>query len=121
MGYNLHIARSEWSSAEDQPGHITVDEWRRVAKADPEFADEGGDDFRWTVSDWTFHYRPGRVTVKSPDDPTLRKIFEVARKLNATVQGDEGEFLRQTDRGYQTSFSDDFADIQFEREFLSDS
>src|SRR5689334_3488141 len=71
MGYDVHITRSEWLYAEEQPGHVTLDEWRRVAEADPEFVKEGNR-YRWTVSDWSFCFTPGRVYVKSPDDPTFR-------------------------------------------------
>ena len=38
-----------------------------------------------------FNYRRGNIVVKDPDEATLRKMQEIARKLGATVQGDDGE------------------------------
>lgn len=109
MGYNVHITRSDWVYANRQRNRIILDEWRRVAEADSDFVRaEHATAYRWTVSNWTFCYRQGRVFVKSPDDDTLRKIFEVARKLNALVQGDNGKYYRQTQDAYE-SYEEDGA------------
>src|SRR4051812_15216776 len=80
MGYNLYIIRSDaWATADEKPGRVTLAEWRRLANADPEFEPvKGGEHFNWRPSDWWFCYSPGRVWVKSPDDPTIGKMLRVA-------------------------------------------
>lgn len=111
MGYNLYIIRSDyWPTAGEQPGRITLAEWRRLAEADPQFEPtEGGENYIWRPSDWTFCYFPGRVWVKSPDDQTIGKMLRVACELNARVQGESGEFYRLTESGYE-SYQDESED-----------
>jgi hypothetical protein len=119
MGYNIRITRCHWLEASEAAGNITSDEWHRVAEADSEFVDEGQDRFRWAVSDWAFCFSSGLIYVKSPDDSTFRKIFEVARRLKATVQGDEGEYYRETKDGYEVSDDSNFSIIKYERSWYS--
>jgi hypothetical protein len=125
MGYNLHITRRErWSNP--VPNDITYEEWKQLADVDPEFrvcgssrwlvnvrlreADsepEPPEEIAETYDDYglltsgdypSFGYHDGRVVVRGPNDAvTARKIFEVAGKLSAVVQGDEGEYYRLTD------------------------
>jgi hypothetical protein len=97
MGYELHITRAdEWSQNEGR--EITAEEWLEVVRRDPEFAlDErngeyfavwtptGGKDSGWI--DWF----DGNLASKHPDRRLLRKMLDVAKKLGAKVQGDDGE------------------------------
>jgi hypothetical protein len=39
-----------------------------------------------------FYYFDGEVTVKNPDKEIFGKMFRIALKLGARLQGDEGEF-----------------------------
>jgi hypothetical protein len=38
-----------------------------------------------------FDYRRGRIVVKNPDQEILRKMWLLAQRLSAKVQGDDGE------------------------------
>jgi hypothetical protein len=51
--------------------------------------------------DTWFCYCDGNIDTKSPDRPTLRKMLRLAEALGATVQGQEGEVYRLTDRGIE--------------------
>jgi hypothetical protein len=78
MGYDLHITRAEtWTDSAAHP--IEESEWRACAASDPEL--EGIADFR-----------EGRIVVKNPDDSAIARMLEVAKRLNAHVEGDDGEF-----------------------------
>lgn len=131
MGYNLHISRRRFW-AEPVADDIAYEEWRLLAESDPEFEVRGettwdlgktlieGDTgpgpteeklvtyhcYGFTNSPHypSFDYHDGRVDVRGPDDLTFRKIFEVARRLGAVVQGDEGEYYRPTEHGVETSW-----------------
>jgi hypothetical protein len=99
MGYNLYITRRKDHWDEDGPS-ITEGEWRTLVEADPEL------DFRdcnnpllatWsgesTHPDPWFDYSAeyGSIDTKNPDEPIIAKMLEMAKKLNAKVQGDDGE------------------------------
>src|SRR5262245_12176702 len=111
MGYDFHITRREkWFS--DEGLEITELEWRAVIDADAEMRLAGaaehdlpsGEALRYenpNLAEWTGHpeeetiwfdYRRGSIIVKDPDEITLEKIQEIAHKLGAKVQGDDGEF-----------------------------
>jgi hypothetical protein len=112
MGYDLHITRrKEWFS--DEGLEITDLEWRTVVEADAEMRLTGaaelelpsGEALRYenpNLAEWTGHpdndapvvwfdYRDGNIVVKNPDEATIVKMQEIARKLGAIVQGDDGE------------------------------
>jgi hypothetical protein len=112
MGYELHIHRAadEWLDATDAP--ITEAEWLAVADADPDLVRDGS--YLTARPDGsteelpTFTFTPpgqddacgfsldpldGRITVAGAYDVASRtKVVAVARKLDARVQGDDGEF-----------------------------
>jgi hypothetical protein len=112
MGYELHIHRSEdWLDASENP--ITLAEWAEYVERSPDlrmdnFAEAPLDDGSVLrveeegIAVWTGHptqpddawigYEPGRVVVKSPDEPMVRRMYEVAEALGARLQGDDGEF-----------------------------
>ena len=41
---------------------------------------------------WWFDWRSGEISVKNPDEPAISKMREIAQKLGARVQGDDGEY-----------------------------
>jgi hypothetical protein len=111
MGYDVHITRKkEWF---DEYGpRITEAEWQAYVSSDPEMAITGavehtnpqGETIRITLpllTEWRRHssgspvwfsYFEGNLSVKNPDDECLAKMRQVAARLQARVQGDEGEF-----------------------------
>jgi hypothetical protein len=97
MGYDLHITRAkEWSDNDD--AQITAEEWLRVVAADPELSLAGynGDYFAlWNGPsrnpDPWFDWSGGNVMTKSPDPALVAKMIQLAERLGARVQGDDGE------------------------------
>jgi hypothetical protein len=114
MSYDLHITRREnWSSGRSG---ISLAEWLAYVDHDPEMRLDGfaeivapdGAVIRmeseglavWTAHPlyatgfmaWFNHSPSGRVTVASPDEECMKKMWHIAQALNARVQGDEGEF-----------------------------
>lgn len=115
MGYDLHITRKENWFDEDESNEIKLTEWNSYIKSDNEMrldnqatatADNGetvaykndglavwtsyskhgkDDNFAW------FDFRAGNVTVKNPDQEIKNKMNDIATRLNAKVQGDDGE------------------------------
>lgn len=114
MGYDVHITRrGNWF---DKNGSgIGIDEWKALVLSDPDMRLEGhasgvvggGSILRMEsegLAGWTayaeaassknmvwFHFRRGNVIVKNPDGASLVKMWQLARKLDAKVQGDECE------------------------------
>lgn len=98
MGYELHITRKRsWS---DSVGpEIGLDEWLAYIESDSTLAAPFADDpafatwkgctaypetwFRWSEG--------GYIHTKNPDEATIDKMVEIARTLNAKVQGDDHE------------------------------
>ena len=114
MGYDVHITRADqWVDSEKTP--ITLEEWLAYVEADPEMRHDGfaeattteGDTLRIEadgLSVWTaysghevdgnmawFSWADGDICVKNPDEEIRRKMYVIAQKLSARVQGDEGE------------------------------
>jgi hypothetical protein len=110
MGYDVHITRKKDWFDEDGPP-ITEDEWRAYVASDLEMIISGvaehtnpqGESIRLThplLTEWRRHssgsvvwfsYFEGNLTVKNPDDECIAKMRRVAARLQARVQGDEGE------------------------------
>jgi hypothetical protein len=113
MGYDLHITRAaDWSESETIP--IALEEWLAYVASDTEMrldnvaeAEVDGQVLRLEgagIAVWTafsghgvggnmawFHYFDGNVDVKNPDREILGKMLQIAERLGATVQGDDGE------------------------------
>lgn len=111
MGYDVHITRkTEWS---DEAGpRITEDEWRAYVASDPELVMTGfakcetaqGETIKISqplMTEWRHHssrspvwlsYFEGNLSIKNPDAECLAKMRQIAAKLQARVQGDEGEY-----------------------------
>ncbi|HYF63160.1 MAG TPA: hypothetical protein VD886_10135 [Herpetosiphonaceae bacterium] len=97
MGYDAHITRAEhWP---DTSGvEIQAEEWLSIVRSDPDMiiAPEHGAYFaiwRGTVEEpevW-FDWHQGNVFTKNPDEPTLAKMIQLAERLDARVQGDDGD------------------------------
>jgi len=97
MGYDLHITRGEnW--AENNGHYISYEEWLTLVETDPEltpdsrngpyFAKWSGpskDNYPW------FDWFEGNIYTKYPDRIMLEKMLQIADRLGATVQGDDGE------------------------------
>ena len=97
MGYDLHITRAaNWS--ENTGAEITPDEWLAVVRLDPELeidTTQGPYFARWSgesrYPDPWLEWSGGNVHTKNPDSALLRKMVALAARLDAHVQGDEGE------------------------------
>jgi hypothetical protein len=105
MGYDLHITRAaEWS--QNEASLITEREWLAVIASDPELAvdpENGPPDAVWHGSGGSsgeayFHFFEGNISAKYPDRATLGKMLEIAAKLEAQVQGDDGEVYSHVDQ-----------------------
>ena len=79
MGYDVHITRrKDWWDEEGQD--ISTVEWEALLTADPGLA---------TTPMW---WSAGRIVSKNPNDAVIAKMREVAKMLEAHVQGDDGEY-----------------------------
>jgi hypothetical protein len=120
MGYELHITRQENWFDEDDSRQISFDEWTQILADDKEmrldnFAEAtttNGDTIRVEsegLSVWTkysgnglngnyawFDYSRGSIVCKNPDDEIIGKMLDIAGRLNAKVQGDEGEIYERS-------------------------
>src|SRR5215216_3734472 len=96
MGYDLHITRREnWC---DEGEDISKEEFIAYVRSDSEFSYPaiGGDDY----ADWTspksgytswLSWSEGQVSTKNPEAEFVDKMVAIAAKLQAKVQGDDGE------------------------------
>lgn len=99
MGYNFYITRRRNHSDENGPA-ITADEWKSLVASDPEleFRDKRvplmatwSGESKWPEPWFDFSERYGSIDTKNPDSPVIAKMLQIAKALNATVQGDNGE------------------------------
>jgi hypothetical protein len=120
MGYELHITRQENWFDEDNSRRIPFEEWTQILADDKEMRLDGvaevttsnGDTIRVEsegLSLWTrysgngvngnyawFDYSGGCIVCKNPDDEIIDKMLDIAERLNAKVQGDEGEVYKRS-------------------------
>jgi hypothetical protein len=97
MGYELYITRAKFYF-ENEGQWITSEEWLHLVEEDPELQLAGyNSDYFALWSGPSSYPEPwldwfeGNVHSKHPDDPLIDKMVEIAKKLNAKVQGDDGE------------------------------
>jgi hypothetical protein len=97
MGYDLHITRAKYHF-QNEGAWITAEEWLRYVEEDPELelAGYNGDYFAlWNGKtespDPWLDWSEGNIYTKFPEDPLIDKMVEIAKRLNAQVQGDDGE------------------------------
>lgn len=102
MGYDLHITRAEFH-ATNEGQEITADEWMRYVASDPELeaSPANGEYFvLWSgpsrYPDPWLDWFAGNIYSKNPDKAIVGKMLQIARRLGARVQGDEGEFYEDT-------------------------
>jgi hypothetical protein len=115
MGYDIHITRKENWFDQEPTRNISLEEWKDILASDDEMQLDGfaeatttnGETIRVDnkgLSVWTaysnnglngnhawFEYSQGNIVCKNPDDETINKMLVIAERLNAKVQGDEGE------------------------------
>ncbi|PIF13387.1 hypothetical protein CLU94_5497 [Janthinobacterium sp. 13] len=111
MGYDLHITKAgEWSQSSQTP--ISELEWKSAVAADgllkmDATATAANPQTREIVqvsnplmAAWIdpktndkhyFYYHRGEISVKNPSGNAIKKMKELAVKLDAQVLGDEGE------------------------------
>ena len=102
MGYELHITRRDFYADPNGPA-ITLEEWMAYVASDPELrlAPEYG---KHTVlmtlpskyPDPWLEWFEGCIDTKNPDKPIVAKMIQIAQKLGACVQGDDGELYEDT-------------------------
>jgi len=99
MGYDVHITRAE-SWAENEGYWISPEEWLRVVEEDEELRLDPHPSNGPYMAIWNgpsenpepwFDWSDGNVFTKNPDAPLLAKMIELAGRLKAKVQGDDGE------------------------------
>ena len=96
MGYDLHITRKTDWSADDGPS-ISESEWAHVVDEDAELSPdhetscEGFVFAEWNHQGGALAWHRGEILAKNPEKPLIRKMIAIAQRLNATVQGDDGE------------------------------
>ena len=97
MGYDLHITRADYW-AENDGCEIARDEWLALVAGDPELTLDpvSGDEYAlWSGScrypDPWFHWWRGNISTKNPDRAIVAKMIQLAERLGARVQGDDGE------------------------------
>jgi hypothetical protein len=107
VGYDIHIHRAdEWFNS--SAARIAREEWLRVVEqSDDLIIDtewwigraDGGKECAVVLSGhpevvlW-YDEDDGKIVSKNPGRPGVIRMVEIAKVLNARVQGDEGEFYR---------------------------
>lgn len=102
MGYDLHITRREFHADPDGP-EIPLDEWLACIASDPELRPApgfGNHAALMTVAskypDPWLDWFEGCIYTKKPDKPIVAKMLQIAERLGAHVQGDDGELYEDT-------------------------
>lgn len=106
MGYELHITRrDDWW--DEEGSEISRQEWQSVVAADPDLVMQPipdgwpGDAFSSALMTTrsergdgieALHWDQGLVSAKHPSNVLIAKMCELARLLEARVQGDDGEY-----------------------------
>ena len=115
MWYDIHIKRKDNWFDEDDANEIKLDEWTAYIMSDSEMrldnqansTNDIGEGIQYEnngLAVWTsyskngfdgnyawFDFRAGNVTVKNADEEIRNKMVDIARRLGAKVQGDDGE------------------------------
>ncbi|MEO7297865.1 MAG: hypothetical protein ABI042_04735 [Verrucomicrobiota bacterium] len=96
MGYDVHITRRKFWP--DEGDEIAFNEFVQLVRGDKDFKypGENGDDYAdWhspqsAYESW-LSWSDGQIYTKNPEPEFVDKLVEMARKLRARVQGDDGE------------------------------
>src|SRR3954463_6112972 len=100
MGYDLHItgkqswsdedgaaiSEAEWRRVIDQDGELRLDTQTQLTMSDGEYVFAS-----WNGAAGALGYYNGEITATNPEQPLIRKMVAIARRLDASVQGDDGE------------------------------
>jgi hypothetical protein len=105
MSYELHITRADFW-AENDGYEISSGEWLALIEADAELTRDdrngpwfavlgtSGDDNTTRCLDWF----EGNINAGYPDRALFEKMLQIAGKLDATVQGDDGDVYTRADK-----------------------
>lgn len=96
-GYDLHITRKAFWADETGPA-ISAAEWTAYVAADAQVQrdpDNSENDFIVLIGAerfplW-FDLERGEAYTNSPSDQAITKLIDIAQRLDAQVQGDDGE------------------------------
>ena len=96
-GYDVHISRkANW--VDDKGPRIERSEFLQYMRTDPDIRrdlENTEDDFLVSIRGQTFplwfNPRMGELYTKDPSPAAIEKLKQIAKALNARVQGDEGE------------------------------
>ena len=115
MGYDIHITRQDNWFDDNMSRKISLEEWTSFISSDTEMRLDNYAEATTTAGEfirveseglsvWTkfsgdglngnhvwFDYNQGNITVKNADNEIITKMLAIADRLNAKVQGDEGE------------------------------
>lgn len=87
MSYDLHITKADhWAESDSVP--ITSDDMLKIA------------DLMETYKGIPFLFLRGRITVGGADERVIGLMIEMAERIGARVQGDEGELYDNKTRAY---------------------
>ena len=110
MGYDLHITRKDnWS---DNTGPVVdLTEWRRIVDEDPDLVldpesrseTSGAESVfaAWKGEQGVLWWCRGEIVTKNPDELLIAKMVQIARRLGANVQGDDGEVYREDGSSFE--------------------
>lgn len=87
MSYDLHITKADhWLNSENNP--ITKDDLDKVA------------DLLDANNEIPFLFQRGRLTLCRANEKVIGLMYEIAIRINAQVQGDDGEFYNKIDKSF---------------------
>ncbi len=125
LGYDIYITRAEdWANNESL--QITIDEWLALVQSDAELipVTENGQGFvvwRGTTKypETWFDWLAGNIVTKNPDRATMHKMLEIASRLGAKIQGDDGELYDEVAiDGFDDSYLDGKSDASIAQSVL---
>ena len=107
MGYDLHIMRRNDFENREEESNITLEEWKNLVESSDDLTwqefplDPKETDFEYcywlahpeqddTNRTW-FNFWRGAINTKNPDFACMRKLVDMSGKLDARVEGDDGE------------------------------
>jgi hypothetical protein len=102
MSYDCHITRRKHWADDEAPGalgDLRREDWLRVVETEPDLTGQPGnpDEFFWLghprAEDPPLWWEgdTAAIRIQSPDLETLQRAVQLARQLDAHVQGDDGE------------------------------
>ena len=107
---SIYVAISRRNDPLDDDGDsISFDDWLAIVDAADDF-ERDGDAFIWTAHPagvrFQFEWSEGQIEVKNPDPPTIARMQNLAKELDAAVFSETGEVF--DDDGVSAGFLDGF-------------